>query len=225
MCMVLPRACVEWPRFYLSCALMPARSNVSETPVGDLRRSIAHQAARLIAEEGIEDYALAKRKAARRLGVAEKDLPSNAEVEAALREWRAIFRDEDDAERLQQMRAAALVVLRLLAPFRPYVTGAVIDGLVDAFSEVEIEVYADSAKDVEIFLLGKEVPYEHREVRSSGHEAPEAILVFECDEVPVKLYVHNHVAERIPRRTHGGAVQEKMRLESFLNLLERPDAP
>lgn len=202
---------------------MTARPNVSDSVMGDLRRNIASQAARLIAEEGIEDYAFAKRKAARRLGVPEKDLPSNAEVEAALREWRAIFSDEDDAERLLRLRAAALEVLRLLAPFRPYVTGAVIDGLVDAFSEVEVEVYADSAKDVEIFLLGKDVPYEHREVRSSGHDAPEAILVFECDDVPVKLYIHNHVAERTPRRAQGGGAHEKMRLERFEALLGRSD--
>ncbi|WP_235943844.1 hypothetical protein [Uliginosibacterium aquaticum] len=198
---------------------MPARSNTPDTVVGDLRRSIAHQAARLIAEEGIEDYAFAKRKAARQLGVPERDLPSNAEIEGALREWRTIFSDEDDAERLQQMRAAALVVLRLLTPFRPYVTGAVIDGMVDAFSEVEVEVYADSAKDVEIYLLGRDVPYEHQEVRSTGHDAPEAILVFDCDEVPVKLYVHNHVAERTPRRNHAGAIQEKLRLDAFEALL------
>ncbi|MEN3113282.1 hypothetical protein ACFONG_16945 [Uliginosibacterium paludis] len=198
---------------------MPARPNTTDSVLGDLRRSIAAHAARLIAEEGIEDYAFAKRKAARQLGVPEKDLPSNAEVEEALREWRSLFSDETDLERLEQMRAAALVVLRLLAPFRPYVTGAVIDGLVDAFSEVEIDVYADSAKDVEIFLLGRDVPYEHKEVRSTGFEAPEAILVFECDEVPVKVYVHNHVAERTPRRHHNGTVQERLRLEGFESLL------
>jgi hypothetical protein len=198
---------------------MPARPNSTDDVIGDLRHSIAYQAARLIAEEGIEDYAFAKRKAARRLGVPERDLPSNAEVEAELKIWRAVFRDDDDDERLQRLRAAAVEVLRLLALFRPYVTGAVIDGLVDAFSEVEVEVYADSAKDVEIFLLGREVPYEHRETRRGGHDAPEAILVFECDEVPVKVSVYSQIAERTPRRSHSGAAQEKMRLETFLHML------
>jgi hypothetical protein len=198
---------------------MPARPNSTDSVLGDLRRSIAAHAARLIAEEGIEDYAFAKRKAARQLGVPERDLPSNAEVEEALREWRAIFRDENDLERLERMREAAVLVLRLLQPFRPYVTGAVIDGMVDAFSEVEIDLYADSAKDVEIYLLGRDVPYEHKEVRSTGHDAPEAILVFECDDVPIKVYVHNHVAERTPRRHYNGTVQEKLRLEGFEALI------
>ena len=57
---------------------MPARPNSTDNVIGNLRRSIATQAARLIAEEGIDDYAFAKRKAARQLGVPERDLPSNA---------------------------------------------------------------------------------------------------------------------------------------------------
>jgi len=198
---------------------MTARPTSSDSVTGNLRRSIATQAARLIAEEGIDNFAFAKRKAARQLGVPERDLPSNAEVEEALEAWRALFRDEDDDERLQQLRRAAVEVLRLLAPFRPYVTGAVLDGQVDAFSEVEIEVFADSAKDVEIFLLGREVPYEHLETRRAGHDAPEALLVFECDDVPVKLAIYNHVAERTPHRAHSGAILERMRLDAFEALL------
>lgn len=198
---------------------MPARPNSTDNVIGNLRRSIATQAARLIAEEGIDDYAFAKRKAARQLGVPERDLPSNAEVEEELAAWRRLYRDEDDDERLSRMRAAAIVTMHMLAPFRPYVTGAVVDGLGDAFSELVLEVFADSAKDVEIYLLGKDVPYEHCEVRSTGHDAPEAILEFECDEVPVKLYIYDHVAERSPRRSHAGTIQERMRLEAFEAML------
>jgi hypothetical protein len=51
-----------------------------------LRRQIASAAARLIAEEGIRDYGLAKRKAARQLGVGpNEELPNNAEIEEAVR--------------------------------------------------------------------------------------------------------------------------------------------
>ncbi len=218
MCMV-PRlsACAVYNARILPLrpALMPARSNVPDTVQGDLRRSIATQAARLIAEEGIEDYALAKRKAARRLGVPERDLPTNAEVEEELQAWRALFRDEDDEERLRRMRRAAVEVLRLFEPFRPYVCGAVIDGQVDAFSEVRLELYADSAKDVEIFLLGKDIPYEHREPRR-GTDAPEAIFLLDCDDVPVRVSVYAHVSERSHRRSPGGQTQARMRAEAFL---------
>ncbi|GAB2901580.1 hypothetical protein GCM10027046_33270 [Uliginosibacterium flavum] len=205
---------------------MSARPTSSDSVLGNLRRSIAVQAARLIAEEGIDDFAFAKRKAARQLGVPERDLPTNAEVEEELATWRRLYRDEDDDERLTQMRAAALGVMRQFASFRPYVTGAVVDGLGDAFSELELEIYADSAKDVEIFLLGLALDYEHSEVRRTGHDAPEAILVFDWGEVPVKLTIYSHLAERSPHRSHAGTVQERMRLEAFEAMLgNTADAP
>lgn len=200
---------------------MSARPNSTDSVIGNLRHSIAVQAARLIAEEGIEDFAFAKRKAARQLGVPERDLPSNAEIEEALQEHRSLFRDEDDEERLERMREAAIIVMEQLEPFRPYVTGAVLTGLGDAFSEVELEVFADSAKDMELFLLSKGIPYEHQEVRRTGHDAPEAILIFECDGVPVRLYVFDHVAERTPRRAHAGMVAERLRLDAFRARIEQ----
>lgn len=199
---------------------MSARPNSTDSVIGNLRHSIAVQAARLIAEEGIEDFAFAKRKAARQLGVPERDLPSNAEIEEALQEHRTLFRDEDDEERLERMREAAIIVMEQLEPFRPYVTGTVLTGLGDAFSEVELEVFADSAKDVELFLLSKGISYEHNEVRRTGHDAPEAILIFECDGVPVRLYVFDHVAERTPRRAHSGGIAERLRLDAFRARIE-----
>ena len=50
----------------------------------NLRLQIAQEAARIIAEQGIEDYLQAKRKAAERFGACDKAvLPKNAEIEAA----------------------------------------------------------------------------------------------------------------------------------------------
>jgi hypothetical protein len=199
---------------------MSARPNSTDSVIGNLRQSIANQAARLIAEEGIESFAFAKRKAARQLGVPERDLPSNAEVEEALAAYRSLFHDEDDEIRLERMREAAITVMEALASYRPYVTGTVLTGLGDAFAEVELEVFADSAKDVELFLLAKAIPYEHSDVRRTGFDAPEAILLLECDGVPIRLYVFSHIAERTPRRSHAGTISERMRLEAFKSLLD-----
>ena len=47
-----------------------------------LRQLIAQQAARMMAEEGISDYAYAKRKASRQLGAKDINcMPTNAELE------------------------------------------------------------------------------------------------------------------------------------------------
>lgn len=191
---------------------------------GNLRRTIAATAARLIAEEGIQDFGFAKRKAARQLGVPERDLPTNDEVEQELFAWRSLFRDEDDEERLAQMHEAAIGVMRLLEPFRPYITGAVLAGVAGAFAEIELEAYVDSAKDVELFLLGQNIQYEHREVRRANHDAPEAVLEFEWDGVPVKLSVFDHLLERTARRGTGGRAHERVRLAVFEEMVAESKA-
>ena len=197
---------------------MPQRDT---PPRSTLRQNIAALAARLISEEGINDYALAKRKAARQLGITEGEaMPNNAEIEAELRAYQALYRDEEDDERLAMMRETAVEVMRELSPWRPALTGAVLDGTATGFSEVEIDVFADSVKDVEIFLLNAGIDYEHREIRRPGPESPEAVLSFDWDEVPVKLCVFDLVGERTPRRN--GA--ERARLAAVEALCEQQEA-
>ncbi|WP_341677637.1 hypothetical protein [Niveibacterium sp. SC-1] len=191
---------------------MPQR----DAPSSNLRQNIAALAARLVAEDGITDYALAKRKAARQLGITHGEaMPNNAEIEAELRAYVALYRDEEDDERLEIMRETAVSLMRLLAPWRPALTGSVLDGSATGFAEVELDLFADSAKDVEIFLLGEGIHYEHREIRHRGPESPEAILIFDWDEVPIKLCIFDLVAERSARRNGG----ERARLPAVEALL------
>ena len=166
-----------------------------------LRREIAAQAARMMAEDGIQDYGFAKRKAARQLGASETEaLPANAEIEAELRAWQALYQDEEHAERLQEMRTAAVSLMRELDEFRPYLTGGVLDGTAGRFSQIDIELFADSAKDVEIHFLNRGLRYEHREVRRQGPDAPEAVLEFDWREVPVRVAIYPNHLERVARK-------------------------
>lgn len=166
-----------------------------------IRREIAALAARMMAEDGISDFGFAKRKAAKQLGVSETEaLPNNAEIEAELRAWQALYQDDEQEERIRAMRETAVEVMHLLEEFRPYLSGGVLDGTAGRYSEVEIELYPESAKDVEIFLLNQNVPYEHRESRRVISHMPEVILSLDWDDVPVRLTVHEQVVERAPRR-------------------------
>ena len=194
---------------------VPHRSN--------LRREIAALAARMIAEDGISDYGFAKRKAARQLGAVNADeLPNNAEIDAEVRTYLAIFQDEEHLERQQVMRIAAAEVMRELDAFRPYLTGAVLEGTAGRYAEVEIDLFPESAKEVEIFFLNHSVAYEHREPRRNQPDAPEAILVFDWDDVPVKLRIYSPDMERLSRRSpHGARQMEKARLATVEALIEQ----
>ncbi|NMG16331.1 hypothetical protein [Aromatoleum bremense] len=178
---------------------MTSRANASRS--GNLRRGVAALAARMMAEDGISDFGFAKRKAARQLGISESEaLPNNAEIEAELRAWQALYQDEEQAERLLEMRCAAIEVMRLLGEFRPYLTGGTLDGTAGRYTEVDIELYPESAKDVEIFFLNHDIGYEHREPRRGAANAPEAILSFDWNHVPIRLSLYTVQAERVSRR-------------------------
>lgn len=162
-----------------------------------LRQSIASAAARLMAEDGISDYRLAKRKAARSFGVGESEaLPSNEEIEAELRSYQALFQEEEQPERLRELRAAALDVMQFLADFRPYLTGAVLDGTAGRYAEIDIEAFADSAKDVEIFLLSRNIPYQLAANRQQGPDAPETRLRFDWQDAGILLSIYPFQVER-----------------------------
>ncbi len=192
---------------------VPHRSN--------LRREIAALAARMIAEDGISDYGFAKRKAARQLGAVNADeLPNNAEIDAEVRTYLSVFQDEEHLERQQFMRVAAAEIIRELEAFRPYLTGAVLEGTAGRYSEVEIDLFPESAKEVEIFFLNQNVAYEHREPRRNQPDGPEAILVFDWDDIPFKLRIYGQDIERVSRRgTHGARQMERARRSVVENLV------
>ncbi|MBP7394978.1 MAG: hypothetical protein KA945_14235 [Zoogloea sp.] len=192
----------------------------------NLRREIAALAARMIAEDGISDYGFAKRKAARQLGAVNADeLPNNAEIEAEVRTYLSVFQDEEHLERQLAMRLAAVEIMRELQPFRPYLTGAVLEGTAGRYSEIEIDLFPESAKEVEIFFLNNSVAYEHREPRRNQPDAPEAILVFDWDDIPVKLRIYSPDIERLTRRgPHGTRQMERARLAAVEALIKETAA-
>ena len=111
------------------------------------RASIASAAARLMAEDGITDFHLAKRKAARQLGLPEHTaFPDNAEVEAELRAYRSLYQGEEHEELLLALRQTALDLLELLAPFNPYLTGSVLSGVAGPHSDINLILFEDNPK-------------------------------------------------------------------------------
>ena len=126
-----------------------------------MREQLAHQAARLMAEDGITDFAFAKRKAAKQLGAFEtQHLPSNEEVEAALHSYHALFQAEDHPRNLRLLRQEALDAMRQLEPFHPYLTGSVLSGSAGIDSDINLILFSDDAKAVLLFLLKHNLQFE-----------------------------------------------------------------
>jgi hypothetical protein len=168
-----------------------------------LRQLVAQRAASMMAEEGISDYAYAKKKAGRQLGVLDVNcLPSNAEVEEEIKRYNEIYHGEEQPENLRRLRESALEVMQLLERFNPYLTGPVLDGTAGRYAETHIFLFADSLKEVEIFLLNRQLAYEASEkayrvsndrrmaADKKGHERRKVpTLTLEGPHGPVKLSV------------------------------------
>jgi len=126
----------------------------------DRRSRIAYLAARLMAEDGIEDYALAKRKAARQAGMPEtRDLPANEEIDDALRAYRQIYQPEEHRSRLRALRETAVRAMRELARFNPHLTGSVLNGNAGRYADINLQLFTDNEKAVELFLIDQGIPY------------------------------------------------------------------
>jgi hypothetical protein len=124
------------------------------------RARIAQAAARLIAEHGLTDWSLAKRKAARQLLLPEgAALPSNDDITQALTDHHALFGGEAHAASLRRQREEGLAWIRRLEPWEPLLVGGVAAGWASAHSDVRIELVADDPKAVEIALASSGVAY------------------------------------------------------------------
>lgn len=195
---------------------MPASDSVES-----IRREIAGLAARLVADGGL-DYGAAKRKAARELtGRARPPaaaLPDNDAIDDALAEHLGLF-DEAHEERVARRREAAASLMQWLAPFDPYLTGAVWKGIVAAHAPIHVQVFHDNAKEVEIALVDHGIRFETTTMPHLRDASEVATLAFWWRDEPVllSLYAQDDLRGALrPARTRGAergslqALQERM---------------
>ena len=191
----------------------------------DMRARIASAAARIMAEDGVDDFALAKRKAARQLGAVEThSLPRNDEIEAELRAYRALYQAGEHPEVIEELRRIALDAMQALERFNPYLTGAVLSGTAGPYAEIELQLFPDSAKEVEILLLDRGISFTTREARRySGDRARGASLIsLSWDGVPLRLSVFDPRDERVTLKTsQAGRVMDRAGIGEVIAILCR----
>jgi hypothetical protein len=145
-----------------------------------LRRAIAVEAARLMYDRTETEYFTAKKKAAARLcrgSVKPGDLPGNAEIRDVVQSFARMHEGDARTNRLQDMRVAALRMMKRLARFRPRLIGSVLTGHVRAGSDIDLHLFSDHVGPVESALQDDGIPYEvehkqitkHNETRTFTH--------------------------------------------------------
>ncbi|HRD65120.1 MAG TPA: hypothetical protein PKY50_03110 [Candidatus Competibacter sp.] len=165
-----------------------------------LKTLLAQECARLMAEEGIRDFRTAKRKAALHLAVTDKAaLPDNAEIERALIDHQRLFHAEHQASRLLGLRKIALEAMRFLANFRPKLVGSVLNGTAGPHADIQLHLFADTPKDILLFLMEHHIPFETSERRlklANGDHVCLPVFRFGAGDACIDLTIFRLLAER-----------------------------
>ncbi|HVY21807.1 MAG TPA: hypothetical protein VG962_00455 [Steroidobacteraceae bacterium] len=128
-----------------------------------LRQAIADEAARIMLEQGVKDFLLAKRKAAERLGVNDNTiLPKNAEIETALQLRQRLFNAQHDNQ-LSSLRHSALRLMQMFQEFQPRLVGSVLSGTATAHSDINVHIFADHAERISLKLSERGIAHDHGE--------------------------------------------------------------
>jgi hypothetical protein len=204
---------------------MPREGNRRQS---QMRARIAAAAARLMAEDGIDDFALAKRKAARQLGAGDtQSLPGNDEIEAELRAYQSLYQGDEQRDRIHELRTVALAAMRSLAAFNPYLAGPVLKGTAGRYADIDLQLFTDDLKSVELYLLNRNLDYAVSEQRHYCGDEPRAVPVLrlDWDGVPLNLAVYAAKDERAAlKASAGGRAIERAGPAAVSALLAAADA-
>lgn len=187
-------------------------------PKSPQRDRIASLAARLMAEDGIGDPTHAKRKAAQRLGLPiGTPLPDDAEVDLELRTYQRLFQAREQSIRNRSLLHTAVRLMTLMQRFNPYLSGSVLAGTAGRHAEIDIQLFTDSAKDVEIFLINEGISFRHSLPRS---DRAEAVLTVQAGDTEANLVIYPPHEQRVHFKTRDGRVRERANLNSVRRLLD-----
>lgn len=157
-----------------------------------MRQRIAGEAARIMIEDGVKDFRQAKRKAAQHLGAMDtQNMPRNAEIEEAVREYQRLFRSDTQPRRLRELREAALEAMDFFADFQPRLAGSVLRGTAGEHSDVNLHLFASTPEEVELFLMNHNIPYKtgERRFRYGPKEHRFTVYRFVAGENVIELLV------------------------------------
>jgi hypothetical protein len=187
-----------------------------------LRLEIAAAAARLVAEDGF-DFAVAKVKAAQRLlgqgRHAHESMPDDDELLEAVREYQRLFQADTQPLRLRSMREVALATMNTLPEFELTLVGAVANGTAGEHSEVYLQCFADSSKDLHIALLNAGIEADADELDNPfGRGRVERLSFILHDEaVNITCYPPNKA------RQIGDQLRERLTREALERALDEPE--
>ena len=192
------------------------------------RSQIAAEAARIMAEEGVDDHLLARNRVLRR-HPGNPHLPDRAEIDAALTDYLQLFHGERHRARLRGLRLLALRVMEELADLRPALTGSVLGGNAVAGSRIELHLTGHQAEEVAISLMNRGIPYRNGQrhiLFGRNHPAELPTVTIEREGTEIELVIFEADGPRQPPRdpVTGGAMR-RATVAALRRLIESENEP
>jgi hypothetical protein len=195
-----------------------------------IRQRITVEAARIMSAEGVRDFQTAKRKAAVRLNVANaKHLPSNEEIEVALREYLQLFHARRLSATLQRLRQLALEAMQFFHGFEPRLVGPVLSGTVTPESAIQLHVCADTPEEIGLLLSEHNIPHDEKDkrIRYGGERQENCPMYrFTVDACVIEVYVFRPQAMReAPLSPVDGRPMKRASLKELEALIRETEEP
>lgn len=160
-------------------------------PHSGLKWEIAQTAARIMHQQRLQEYGIAKRKALESLSLAAREaLPENKLVDEALKEQLALFASEADRNWSAALLQAARDASSFLADFSHYIGGSLASQTSKQDDRLEIHLYCDTPEALLWALQDNSIPYdESQRVIRVGRQIEK--------EFPCFSFVANNIAVSI----------------------------
>lgn len=162
-------------------------------PASGLKWDIAQTAARLMHQQRLQDYGIAKRKALESLGLSTREaLPENRLIDEALQQQLALFASEADREWAVKLQQTAQDASDFLADFRHYIGGSLASQTCKQDDRLEVHLYCDAPENLLWALQENQIPYDEsqRVVRVGRQQEKEfPCFSFVANDVAVSITV------------------------------------
>lgn len=172
---------------------------------------IAQRAAQLICNHQQSDLKQASQQATIELGLSKKEIqPSVDEIEAAVADYRQLFSPDYDID-LLALRQKSLALLDFFQVFQPYLMGSVLKGSANKHSDINLLVYSDDPKAIEIFLLNQQIDYSCRARKTQFRQTDAPAIAFWFDNTQVHLQVLPSIARHQNSKKNDRANYEQLK--------------
>lgn len=155
-----------------------------------IRHQVAVRAAELMYFEGVKEYLRAKRKAARQLEVT--IFPNNSEIREEVDRLAAQHEGPARADRLRELREAALEMMEVLEDWSPRLVGSVLTGHIKSTSDIDLHVFCEDHEVIGDALLEADfdVEYEVVKTKKGGEfmDFPHYYVTLPAAKVEISVY-------------------------------------